>query len=88
VIISGGCPIEEEIPPSWMEDTIVPTEPMVNAIPPIHPATTMGGCVIEEEIPPHWLEDSTRGTTPNVSESFNGTTGQTWITAWLRRRLL
>jgi hypothetical protein len=33
VITQGGCPIEEEIPPSWMEDIIVPTKPIVNSIP-------------------------------------------------------
>lgn len=53
VIDLGGCPIEEGIPPSWLEDTTVSTTPIVNAIPLIHPVTTLGGCVTEEEIPPH-----------------------------------
>jgi len=74
VIDSGGCPIEEESPPSWFEGTTMSTTTIFNVIPLIQPVAAMGGCVIEEQIPPHWLEDSTRGKTKKINASFNGTT--------------
>jgi hypothetical protein len=74
VITFGGCPVEEEIPPIWMEDTTGMTKPIGNSIPTIHPNSTMGGCVIEEEIPPQWLDDSIKVTNPNVNLSLNDAT--------------
>jgi hypothetical protein len=48
----GGCLVEEEIPPNWMEDIKEPTEPTGIALLVDHPDIDMGGCVVEEEIPP------------------------------------
>jgi hypothetical protein len=75
MIISGGFPIEDDIPTSWMEDTIMLTEPIINVTPPMHLETTMSDCLIEEEIPPKWLEDSIKGTALNVNASFIVATG-------------
>ena len=74
MIDSGGSPIEEQVPPSWLEGTTMSTTPILNSILLIQPMTSLGGCVIEGKIPPHWLEDSTRGKTQKINESFNGTT--------------
>jgi hypothetical protein len=42
VIDSGGCPIEEEIPPSWLEGTTMSTTPIFNSIPLIQPMDNFG----------------------------------------------
>jgi hypothetical protein len=65
VLNCDGCPVEEEIPPNWMEDINAPTEPLENSFPLVHIDISMGGCMVEEEIPPQWWDDSIQGTTPN-----------------------
>jgi hypothetical protein len=68
MIDSGGCPIEEEIPPSGMETTTTMPEPIDNASPSAHPTMAPGGCVIEEEIPPSWLKDWPTRNVPATTE--------------------
>jgi len=48
----GGCIVEEEIPPSWEENTKDKTTPIDTSFPLNSPEIVMGGCMVEEEIPP------------------------------------
>jgi hypothetical protein len=68
MINSGGCPIEEEIPPSGLETTIAMPTPIDNSSPSIHSIISLGGCVIEEEIPPSWLKDFPTRNAPDTTE--------------------